>query len=120
MEALISPSPDKVAIRGILSDEYGVRVDDVTHYTGGEEQPNRPEKLPLNLPSYINVKRIGPQQTLSALIREGEIDALAERGEITYNDSEVIGYQVTVEAFRDATLGAYAVKLIDDGVFSGA
>ncbi|MGO4350318.1 ABC transporter substrate-binding protein [Rhizobium sp. RAF36] len=65
-----------VWIRGILSDEYGVKVDDVTHYTGGEEQPNRPEKLPLNLPSYIDVKRIGPQQTLSAMIREGEIDAL--------------------------------------------
>lgn len=43
---------------------------------------------------------------------------ITEVGEITYNDSEVIGYQVTVEAFRDATLGANAVKLLDDGVFS--
>lgn len=65
-----------VWIRGILSDEYGVKVDDVVHYTGGEEQPNRPEKLPLDLPVNIRVNRIGPTQTLSAMIRDGEIDAL--------------------------------------------
>lgn len=65
-----------VWIRGILSDEYGVKVDDVVHYTGGEEQPNRPEKLPLSLPDNIRVERIGPTQTLSAMIRNGEIDAL--------------------------------------------
>lgn len=65
-----------VWIRGILSDEYGVKVDDVVHYTGGEEQPNRPEKLPLSLPQNIRVERIGPTQTLSAMIRNGEIDAL--------------------------------------------
>jgi 4,5-dihydroxyphthalate decarboxylase len=65
-----------VWIRGILSDEYGVKVDDVVHYTGGEEQPNRPEKLPLSLPQNIRVERIGPTQTLSAMIRDGEIDAL--------------------------------------------
>lgn len=65
-----------VWIRGILSDEYGVKVDDVTHYTGGEEEPNRPEKLALDLPENIRIKRIGATQTLSAMIRDGEIDAL--------------------------------------------
>lgn len=42
---------------------------------------------------------------------------VTEVGEIVYSDSDVIGYQVTVEAFRDATLGANAMKYIDDGVF---
>jgi 4,5-dihydroxyphthalate decarboxylase len=65
-----------VWIRGILSDEYGLKVDDVAYYTGGEENPNRPEKLSLNLPSNIRVNRIGPGQTLSAMLRAGEIDAL--------------------------------------------
>ena len=65
-----------VWIRGILSDEYGVKVDDVTYYAGGEEQPNRPEKLPLNLPSHIRLNRLGPDQTLSAMLRNGDIDAL--------------------------------------------
>lgn len=41
-----------------------------------------------------------------------------EVGEVTYVDTDVIGYQVTVEAFKDATLGANAVKFVDDGVFS--
>jgi 4,5-dihydroxyphthalate decarboxylase len=65
-----------VWIRGILSDEYGVKVDDVTYLTGGEESPNRSEKLKLDLPSNIRVERIGPDKTLSAMLRAGEIDAL--------------------------------------------
>jgi 4,5-dihydroxyphthalate decarboxylase len=65
-----------VWIRGILSDDYGVRVSDVEHFSGGEEQPGRDEKIKLNLPPSIRVKPIGPTQTLSQMIAEGEIDAL--------------------------------------------
>lgn len=43
-----------------------------------------------------------------------------ETGEVTYNDSEVIGYQVTVEAYRDAVLGSNSVKYLDDGKPSAA
>jgi hypothetical protein len=43
---------------------------------------------------------------------------ITEVGEVTYSDEDVIGYEVTVEAFRDSTLGANAIKYIDDGVFS--
>ncbi len=63
-------------IRGILSDEYGVPVNGVTYCTGGEEQPNRPEKLKLDLPPDIRVEPIGPDKTLSAMLASGEIDAL--------------------------------------------
>jgi 4,5-dihydroxyphthalate decarboxylase len=63
-------------IRGILQDEYGVPVNSVTYYTGGEEEPGRPEKLKLDLPPEIKVERIGPEQTLSAMLASGEIDAL--------------------------------------------
>lgn len=45
-------------------------------------------------------------------IEDGQI---TEVGDITYADGEVIGYQVTVEAFRGTTTGANAVKYIDDG-----
>ena len=65
-----------VWIRGILSDEYGVKVDDVSYRTGGEESPNRSEKIALSLPENIRVERIGPGQTLSAMLRDGDIDAL--------------------------------------------
>jgi len=63
-------------IRGILSDEYGVPVNSVTYFTGGEEEPGRPEKIKLDLPPDIRVERIGERQTLSAMLAEGEIDAL--------------------------------------------
>jgi 4,5-dihydroxyphthalate decarboxylase len=65
-----------VWIRGILSDEYQVPVDSVLYLTGGEEEPNRPEKLKLNLPENIKVERIGKDKTLAKMLVDGEIDAL--------------------------------------------
>jgi 4,5-dihydroxyphthalate decarboxylase len=65
-----------VWIRGILSDDYGVKVTDVEHLSGGEEEPGRDEKLKLDLPSSIRLKPIGPQQTLSRMLAAGELDAL--------------------------------------------
>jgi 4,5-dihydroxyphthalate decarboxylase len=65
-----------VWIRGILSDDYGVKVTDVEHFSGGEEEPGRHEKLKLDLPANIRLRSIGPAQTLSQMIAEGEIDAL--------------------------------------------
>jgi hypothetical protein len=43
---------------------------------------------------------------------------VTEVGEVTYSDGELIGYQVTVEAFRDSELNANALKFLDDGVTS--
>jgi 4,5-dihydroxyphthalate decarboxylase len=65
-----------VWIRGILSDEYGVPVNSVSYFTGGEEEPGRQEKLALSLPSEIRVQPIGETQTLSHMLETGEIDAL--------------------------------------------
>jgi 4,5-dihydroxyphthalate decarboxylase len=65
-----------VWIRGILSDRYGVAPESVTYATGGLEEPGRPEKLALDLPPAIRVRRIGPAQTLSSMLAAGEIDAL--------------------------------------------
>src|ERR671918_2754218 len=60
-----------VWIRGILSDDYGVKVTDYEHLSGGEEEPGRDEKLKLNLPPSIRVRPIGPTQTLAQMIAEG-------------------------------------------------
>lgn len=65
-----------VWIRGILSDEYGVPVDSPTYLTGGEEEPNRDEKIRLDLPPNIRLQPIGPGKTLSRMLADGEIDAL--------------------------------------------
>jgi 4,5-dihydroxyphthalate decarboxylase len=65
-----------VWIRGILQDDYGVDPASPRYFTGGEEEPGREEKLALNLPPRFSVTPIGPAQTLSAMLAEGEIDAL--------------------------------------------
>src|SRR5690242_16050774 len=65
-----------VWIRGILSEHYGVPVDGVTYFTGGEEEPGRSEKQKLELPASIRVQPIGPTQTLARMLADGDIDAL--------------------------------------------
>lgn len=45
-------------------------------------------------------------------VPEGKV---TEVGEITYSDSEVVGYTVTIEALPDSTLEANAIKYLDDG-----
>ncbi len=65
-----------VWIRGIMADEYGVPVNSVTYYAGGQEEPGRPEKLALELPKDIRLEKIGADETLSSMLATGEIDAL--------------------------------------------
>ena len=80
-----------VWIRGILSDHYGVPLDSVTYYTGGEEEPGRPEKQSLDLPSNIKVQAIPHDKTLSQMLRDGEIDALhTARMPSTYDGKTVL------------------------------
>ncbi|MGH8940767.1 MAG: ABC transporter substrate-binding protein, partial [Actinomycetes bacterium] len=65
-----------VWVRGILADQHRVAVDSMTHLTGGQEQPGRVEKASLDLPGSIRVETIPEDRTLSAMLAEGEIDAL--------------------------------------------
>jgi 4,5-dihydroxyphthalate decarboxylase len=65
-----------VWIRGILDDEYGVDPASVAYFSGGEEEPGRDEKLKLSLPAKFKVRPIGPGQTLSQMIADGELDAV--------------------------------------------
>ena len=79
-----------VWIRGIMDEHYGVPLDSVTYVTGGEETPNRQEKLRLELPDRIDVTRIGPDQTLAQMLAAGEIDALyTARKPSTYDGKKV-------------------------------
>ena len=65
-----------VWIRGILQDEYGVAPGSVEYFSGGQEETGRVEKLKLDLPPGIRVRPIGPDQTLSRMLADGELDAL--------------------------------------------
>jgi len=80
-----------VWIRGTLDELYGVPVDSVTYYTGGEEEPGRSEKLALDLPANIKVQAIPDHKTLSQMLRDGEIDALhTARAPSTYDGKNVV------------------------------
>jgi ABC-type nitrate/sulfonate/bicarbonate transport system substrate-binding protein len=65
-----------VWIRGILADRHGVPVDSVRYLTGGQETPGRIEKAGLDLGGLVDIGPIGAGKTLSAMLAEGEIDAL--------------------------------------------
>jgi ABC-type nitrate/sulfonate/bicarbonate transport system substrate-binding protein len=65
-----------VWIRGIRADRHGVPVDSVRYLTGGQETPGRIEKAALHLGGRVDVGTIGDGKTLSAMLAEGEIDAL--------------------------------------------
>ena len=80
-----------VWIRGILAEHYGVPVDSVTYYTGGEEEPGRPEKQSLDLPANIKVQAIPEHKTLAQMLRDGEIDAFhTARKPSTYDGVNVV------------------------------
>ncbi|HEX6296055.1 MAG TPA: ABC transporter substrate-binding protein [Burkholderiales bacterium] len=75
-----------VWIRGILADDYGVKVTDVEHFSGGEEEPGRDEKLKIDLPSTIKLSPIPAGKTLSRMLADGELDALlAARAPSTFH-----------------------------------
>ncbi len=63
-------------VRGMLKDEYGVDASAIFWRTGGLEKAGGSERIPVSLPEHISVRPIGPDQTLSAMLVSGEIDAL--------------------------------------------
>jgi ABC-type nitrate/sulfonate/bicarbonate transport system substrate-binding protein len=63
-----------VWIRGILADQYDVPLGSVRYVTGGQETPGRVEKGVVDAP--FDVRPIGAGQVLSAMLADGEIDAL--------------------------------------------
>ncbi len=62
--------------RGILQHEYGVKPEQMKWFTGGEEHPGREDKINHDLPSSIDIRPIGPDQTLSSMLERGDIDAV--------------------------------------------
>lgn len=65
-----------VWVKGILSEFYGVRPSEISWFTGGQEEPGRKERMPLQLPPEFSVTRIADDQTLNGMLETGQIDAL--------------------------------------------
>lgn len=64
-----------VWVRGFLRDDYGLQPGDSHWFQGGLEQPGRVEKLAVEVPG-VPVTPIGASQTLSAMLAQGELDAV--------------------------------------------
>jgi 4,5-dihydroxyphthalate decarboxylase len=62
--------------RGILQHEYGVAPEKMKWFTGGEEHPGREDKIKHDLPKSIDIRPIGPDQTLSSMLELGDLDAM--------------------------------------------
>jgi 4,5-dihydroxyphthalate decarboxylase len=63
-------------VRGILSDEYGVKSSEIKWRNGGLNRPGRSERTPITLPPEIELKPIDDNKALSSMLESGEIDAL--------------------------------------------
>ncbi|MBI2999819.1 MAG: ABC transporter substrate-binding protein [Deltaproteobacteria bacterium] len=63
-------------VRGILQHEHGVEPERMKWFTGGEEHPGREDKIKHDLPKSLDIRPIGPDQTLSSMLERGEIDAM--------------------------------------------
>lgn len=65
-----------VWIRGILQDEYGVRPADIRWRRGGVEEAGREERSPITLPPDVELRQVADGQTLSQMLRDGDLDAV--------------------------------------------
>jgi 4,5-dihydroxyphthalate decarboxylase len=63
-----------VWVRAFLNDDFGVAPEDVIWVRGGISDPNRIEKVALDLPKNIRLEDAPPGKTISRLLAEGEID----------------------------------------------
>jgi 4,5-dihydroxyphthalate decarboxylase len=65
-----------VWVRMILEEDYGIRPADITWVRGGYAHRGRDEKVSLSLPADVVVENAGPDDTISALLANGELDAV--------------------------------------------
>ena len=63
-------------VRMILEEDYGILPADISWVRGGYEHPGRLEKINLNLPADVVVENTDPDDTISALLTSGELDAV--------------------------------------------
>ncbi len=65
-----------VWVRGFLQDDFGIHPEDVEWYQGGLETPGRRSHFSIDLPERIRLRNLGDGQTLSAMLADGELDAI--------------------------------------------
>ena len=63
-------------VRGMLSDEYGVRSEHISWRTGGLNYPGRQEKFGMKFEPPFDVQPIPDNQTLDTLFASGDLDGI--------------------------------------------
>jgi 4,5-dihydroxyphthalate decarboxylase len=61
--------------RGFLSDEHGIRAEDLVWMQGGMDDPGRKDKWPNNLPTGFPLHHLQAGETINGLLAAGELDA---------------------------------------------
>ena len=72
-----------VWMRGIFKDEFGVEPADIHWRTGGQDEPGRDERTPLQLGGGVDLQPIGPDKTLTKMLVDGELDAVLSARELS-------------------------------------
>jgi 4,5-dihydroxyphthalate decarboxylase len=65
-----------VWLRGILQEEHGVPPGEMRWFVGGLEQAGRRGKQSLALPADVRIEEIPADETLSAMLERGDLDAI--------------------------------------------
>ena len=65
-----------IYMKGMLQDEYGVAASDMDWFVGGLNTPTEKPLIPLNLPGDIRLQFLPNDETLEAMLKRGELDAL--------------------------------------------
>src|SRR5947208_222727 len=65
-----------VWMRGMLQHEYGVSPTEIHWRNGGQEEPGRGERTALKPIPGLDLEPLGPNETLVAMLRDGDLDAL--------------------------------------------
>ena len=63
-------------VRGMLSDVYAVKAEQISWRTGGLLQPGRREKFGLTFEKPFDIRPIPSDQTLDALLSRGDLDGI--------------------------------------------
>src|SRR6185503_10592438 len=57
-----------IYIKGLLSDEYGIKPEDMRWFVGGLSAPTEKPLIPLNLPKGVELEFLGAGETLEAML----------------------------------------------------
>ena len=63
-------------VRGMVRDSHGIAAKDVRWRTGGLESPGGGERIALDLPPDLDLRQVGPDETINRLFAAGALDAV--------------------------------------------